>query len=126
MAEERALFASACSAPWLQQHAAWLAVLAAVLLALSGCGGQKPPANTAVMLIESSPTNLDPRVGLDAQSEHIDQLLFDALVQHNNHFGFAPDLAVSWQTPNPVTYVFHLRKDVHFSDGQPLTSHDVK
>ncbi len=102
------------------------ALLAVVLLALSGCGGQKPPANTAVMLIESSPTNLDPRVGLDAQSEHIDQLLFDALVQHNNQFGFAPCLATSWEIPNPVTYVFHLRKDVRFSNGQPLTSRDVK
>ncbi|ACO31773.1 ABC transporter substrate-binding protein [Acidobacterium capsulatum] len=101
-------------------------VLAVLMLALSGCGGQKPPANTVVMVIESSPTNLDPRVGLDAQSEHIDQLLFDALVQHNNHFGFAPDLAVSWQTPDPLTYIFHLRRDVRFSNGQPLTSRDVK
>lgn len=101
-------------------------LLATATLALSGCGGGKPPSNTAVMLIESSPSNLDPRIGTDAQSEHIDMLLFDALVKQNSHFGYKPYLATSWQTPNPVTYIFHLRSGVRFSNGQPLTSRDVK
>jgi peptide/nickel transport system substrate-binding protein len=130
MAEAHAILAKATTPRWptsgLNGAPSLLVLLAVLLLALSGCGNQRPPANTVVMVIESSPTNLDPRVGLDAQSEHIDQLLFDALVKHNNHFGFAPDLAVSWQMPDPVTYIFHLRKDVRFSNGQPLTSRDVK
>ena len=33
------------------------------------------------MLIESSPTNLDPRVGIDAYSERIDGLIFDDLTR---------------------------------------------
>lgn len=102
------------------------AVAAASLLALSGCGGSKPPANTAVMLIESSPSNLDPRIGTDAQSEHIDELLFDSLVRRNKHFGFSPAVATSWQMPNPLTYIFHLRAGVKFTNGKPLTSRDVK
>ena len=40
----------------------------------------KPDANTLVMLIESSPTNLDPRIGIDAQSARIDNLIFDDLL----------------------------------------------
>jgi hypothetical protein len=36
--------------------------------------------NTLVMMIESSPTNLDPRIGVDAQSERIDNLIFDDLL----------------------------------------------
>lgn len=78
------------------------------------------------MLIESSPTNLDPRVGTDAQSERIDPLIFDPLVQRNDHFGLDPWLAERWETPNPLTYVFHLRSGVIFQNGQPLTSRDVK
>lgn len=105
---------------------ALFALLTTATLALSGCGGSKPPANTVVMLIESSPSNLDPRIGTDAQSEHIDELLFDSLVRRNAHFGFSPSLATSWQTPNPLTYVFHLRPGVRFTNGQPLTSRDVK
>jgi peptide/nickel transport system substrate-binding protein len=36
------------------------------------------------------------------------------------------DLAESWQTPDPVTYVFHLKPNIHFHDRRPLTSADVK
>ena len=36
------------------------------------------------------------------------------------------DLAESWDTPDPLTYIFHLRNGVKFHDGTPLTSRDVK
>ena len=78
------------------------------------------------MLIESSPTNLDPRIGTDAQSEHIDPLIFDSLVRRNEHFGLDPWLAERWEAPNPTTIIFHLRTGVQFQDGRPLTSRDVK
>ncbi len=42
------------------------------------------------MIIESSPTNLDPRVGLDAQSERIDDLIFDDLLTRDAHLNVAP------------------------------------
>ena len=42
------------------------------------------------MIIESSPTNLDPRVGIDGQSERIDELLFDALLTRDEHFNVQP------------------------------------
>ena len=78
------------------------------------------------MIIESSPTNLDPRVGIDAQSARIDEMLFDSLVRKDEHFELKPWLAESWEIPDPQTYVFHLRKGVRFHNGQPLTSRDVK
>src|ERR1700743_1757439 len=98
----------------------------AVLLSLTGCGAARPSPQTVTMLIESSPTSLDPRIGVDAQSEHIDSLIFDSLVHKNAHFEVEPWLATSWETPAPETYRFHLRNDVHFHDGKPLTSADVK
>ena len=99
--------------------------LALILLSTTACS-HKPPADTAVMIIESSPTNLDPRVGTDAQSERIDKLLFDALVRRDEHFNLQPWIAERWEIPDPLTYVFHLRHDVRFHNGQPLTSADVK
>jgi peptide/nickel transport system substrate-binding protein len=78
------------------------------------------------MLIESSPTSLDPRIGMDGQSEHIGSLIFDSLVRKNAHFNLEPWLATSWETPDPLTYRFHLRTDVHFHNGQALTAADVK
>ena len=77
------------------------------------------------MIIESSPANLDPRVGTDAQSERIAGLLFDGLVNRDEHFNLVPALAERWEVPDPLTYIFHLRRGVRFSDGRPLTARDV-
>ena len=101
-------------------------VTVAFTLLLAGCGARKQSANIVTLLIESSPTNLDPRVGTDASSERIDSLLFDALVRRDSHFGIAPELATRWETPDPLTYIFHLRPDVRFADGRALTARDVK
>jgi ABC-type transport system substrate-binding protein len=86
----------------------------------------KPDPNTLVMIIESSPTNLDPRVGLDAFSERIDNLIFDDLLSRGDDLNVAPGLAERWEIPDPLTYIFHLHRGVRFHDGRPLTSHDVK
>ncbi len=96
-----------------------------MVIILAGCA-QKPDPNTLVMIIESSPINLDPRVGVDAQSQRIDELLFDPLVTRDAHFNLRPGLAERWEIVDPLTYVFHLRHGVRFHNGQPLTARDVK
>jgi ABC-type transport system substrate-binding protein len=100
-------------------------LLLASLFSLLSCSS-KPDPNTLVMIIESSPTNLDPRVGLDAQSERIDELLFDDLCTRDERLNVQPGLAERWEIPNPLTYVFHLHAGVKFHNGQLLTSRDVK
>src|ERR1019366_3228280 len=102
-----------------------LLVTAGVVLPLLFCS-QAPDPNTLVMIIESSPTNLDPRVGIDAQSERIGELLFDALLTRDEHLNVQPGLAEHWEIPDPLTYIFHLHRGVTFHDGRPLTSRDVK
>jgi peptide/nickel transport system substrate-binding protein len=97
----------------------------AMLVALAGCHSAPRDPRTVLFLIESSPANLDPRVGTDAQSEHIDELLFDGLVARDASFHFTPALAESWEQPNPLTLVFHLRAGVRFHNGQRLTARDV-
>jgi peptide/nickel transport system substrate-binding protein len=99
-----------------------LVILALVLVSCS----RKLDPNTLVVIIESSPTNLDPRVGLDAWSQNIDGLLFDNLLARDAHLSVKSGLAERWEIPDPKTYIFHLHKRVRFSDGRPLTSHDVK
>ena len=101
-----------------------LSALAALLL-LAGCGAPKRDPGTVVFLIQSSPASLDPRVGTDEPSEHIDELLFDGLVKKDAQFHFAPALALRWEQPDPRTVTFYLRGDVRFSDGRPLTARDV-
>ena len=103
-----------------------LGLLLALLSVQLSCSRGNPDRTTLVMIIESSPTNLDPRIGLDAQSERIDELLFDALVRRDEHFNLQPSLAEQWEIPDPLTYIFHLRHDVKFHNGEPLTARDVK
>lgn len=107
-------------------HAALAGVCCALLLLLSSCQHETPDPQTAVMLIESSPLNLDPRIGTDAQSERIGELIFEGLVSRDENFQLQPRLAARWEIPNPRTYIFYLRHDVRFHDGQRLTAADVK
>src|SRR5215467_596998 len=103
----------------------WCMVFLLSLCTVLGCGRHHDP-NTLVMIIESSPTNLDPRIGTDAQSERIDQLIFDSLVHRDEHFNIQPWVAERWEVPDLRTYVFHLRQGIRFHDGRPLTARDVK
>src|SRR5580704_9918411 len=96
-----------------------------LMASLLSCAS-RPDPDTLVMVIESSPTNLDPRVGQDAFSERIDNLIFDDLLSRGENLDVAPGLADRWEIPNPLTYIFHLHRGVKFHDGRPLTSRDVK
>jgi len=102
----------------------WLTLLA--LIALSGCHSEQRDRRTVVFLIESSPANLDPRIGTDAQSQRIDALLFDGLVARDANSQYIPALAERWEQPDPLTLIFHLRKDARFHDGRLLTARDVQ
>ena len=96
-----------------------------LLVGLTACHGAVRAPGTVVVILESSPNNLDLRQGTDAQSERVGGLIFDALVKKDEHYNLAPWLATSWEQPDALTWVFHLRDGVHFQDGRPLEAADV-
>lgn len=96
-----------------------------LLLVSCANSGHRDP-NNLILLIESNPANLDPRFATDAQSQHLDGLLFSSLVARDNQMVLHGDLAESWETPDPLTYIFHLKQNVKFHDASALTSADVK
>ena len=100
-------------------------LMTTALICFIGCRAAAPDARTVLMAVESSPTNLDPRVGTDAVSERIGGLIFDALVTKDAHFQMRPWLAASWEQPDERTWVFHLRDGVRFQDGRALGAEDV-
>ncbi|MBS1823464.1 MAG: ABC transporter substrate-binding protein [Acidobacteria bacterium] len=77
------------------------------------------------MIIESSPNNLDLRQGTDAQSERVGGVIFDALVKKDEHYNLKPWLATSWEQPDSLTLIIHLRDGVQFHDGRHLEAEDV-
>src|SRR5690242_11830010 len=96
-------------------------------LVLQSCSTSgKDGPNSLTFLLESNPTNLDPRYATDGQSAHLDGLLFSCLLERDAQMNLHGDLAESWSAPDPLTYIFHLRQGVHFHDGRTITSTDVK
>jgi peptide/nickel transport system substrate-binding protein len=101
------------------------ALLMATTLSLAACSPRDNSAHTLTFLIESSPNNLDLRQGTDAQSERVGELIYDPLVRKDAHFNLQPWLATSWERPDALTWVFHLRSGVRFHDGKTMTADDV-
>ena len=95
------------------------------LLGLTACRPKQDDSQTVKFLIESSPNSLDLRQGTDSQSERIGGLIYDPLVRKDDHFNLQPWLATSWERPDALTWVFHLRSDVRFHDGKAMTADDV-
>ncbi|PHM36995.1 ABC transporter substrate-binding protein [Xenorhabdus innexi] len=50
---------------------------------------------------------------------------FDGLVYTDRQGNIEPRLAERWETKDNQTWVFHLRKGIKWSDGTPITAHDV-
>jgi len=69
---------------------------------------------------------LDPALARDTPSISAIQMIFTGLVQYNNKLEIVPQLAQSWQQEaDGVTWTFHLKPNLTFNDGSPLTSSDV-
>ena len=100
-------------------------VLFLCLPVLVACSNGPTSPEIVTLALDSPPTNLDPRIGVDAYSERLAQLLFNSLVRKGENSEILPDLAETWEIPDPTTYIFHLRGNVRFHDGSELTADDV-
>jgi peptide/nickel transport system substrate-binding protein len=102
------------------------AVFFAVLIAATACqSATRPPDSWIVVALASSPTNLDPGVGLDESSQRVHQLVFSSLLRIDEHLRNVPDLAVRFEMQDPQTYIAEIPPGVRFHDGREMTSEDV-
>ncbi|NUW41406.1 ABC transporter substrate-binding protein [Nonomuraea rhodomycinica] len=79
----------------------------------------------AVHIDSGAATGLDPQLADVATSWQLMSLVYETLVTVGPDFAPKPALAESWETPDPKTYLFHLRKGVAFSNGREMTADDV-
>ena len=100
----------------------WLAAAASALL-LCACEAGAP-ADPAVLTvgIRTAPNTLDPRLGGDAVSQRVSELIFSPLMVIGPDLRAMPHLAERLDNPDPFTYVAHLRRGVRFHDGRALTA----
>jgi ABC-type transport system substrate-binding protein len=72
------------------------------------------------------PTGWDPHINYGATTYTFQNNVYEQLVRYSAKGTLEPGLAVRWETPDPRTYVIHLRKNVRFHSGNPFTAEDVK
>src|SRR4051794_18579792 len=113
------------------------AALAAVLVAaaLSGAplaadAASSPPAGTKVTFtvgVKQDVDSLNPFTGIASASYEIYQLNYETLTDYSvSDFSAKPALAESWDTSaDGLTWTYHLRPGLTWSDGEPLTARDV-
>ena len=100
--------------------------LALGLCLVSGCGGDSAPADTLRLALINDPI-LNPVLAPDVGSILVNKVIFPGLVRPDEQLRPTPDLATSWTvSPDGRVYSFALRSGVHWHDGAPFTSRDVK
>jgi len=91
--------------------------------------GAPPPAEMQTVRMASSfvPNDPDPRSAIAWPNIQLGMQLFDRLVEAWPERTMVPSLAESWEIADDgLRYVFRLHQGLRWSDGVPLTAHDVE
>ncbi|MGL6257941.1 ABC transporter substrate-binding protein [Vibrio sp. WXL210] len=116
---------------------------AGLSLALAGCG-DKPEEKQAVQPESQSQTSesglaavqelvrgngtevasIDPHKTEGVPESHVIRDLLEGLVNQDADGNTIPGVAESWETEDNKTFVFNLRKDAKWSNGDPVTAED--
>ena len=96
--------------------------LAALLLASTALGAS---ANTFRWANDGDVNSMDPYARNETFLLSFMANIYEPLVRRDRNLRVEPALAVRWENPNPTTWRFHLRPNVRFTDGTPLTAGDV-
>lgn len=118
--------------------AAAAALAATCTTILAGCANGNvsssegaTPADASAVTV-SMPPSSEPAAGFDpltgwGAGEHVHEpLIQSTLVTTDNELNFQNDLATSYEcSDDGMAWTFRIRDDVRFTDGEPLTAHDV-
>jgi peptide/nickel transport system substrate-binding protein len=92
--------------------------------------GEPRPGGTVVVGSPADLQSLNSLTSSDAASRMVQQsLLLMPLVMYDENYQAAPWLAERWDTvrvhPDTLEVTFHVRRDVRWHDGEPVTARDV-
>lgn len=125
----------------LLKKASWLLLL---VVLLAGCSiannsKQQPDSSPAqdsqeskglnrylVVDLTNEPATLDPGLQYDSSSYSVYRNIFDNLLRRDPKTGdILPWIATKWEKVSETEWVFTIRDDVKFHNGEPLTANDV-
>ena len=90
-----------------------------------GCGVEKPN-DILFYALKSDPTTLNPVIASDIPSQTVNSIIFNSLLRYDDKMNIIPDLAESVNIEDDgKKWIFNLRKNVKWHDGEEFTSEDV-
>ncbi len=109
-----------------------LTALAALTLALVGTsfaavippGTALHPTQTLIRNNGSETETLDPALAESVGANNLTRDLFEGLTANDGAGKVVPGVAESWKQTNPTTWVFKLRNNAKWSNGDPVTTED--
>src|SRR5229473_1863579 len=90
-------------------------------------GATNPPRENVLRYVSGSePESLDPQIPPLQNEARICMALYEGLAEYDPKTGEpVPALAEAWEVNKDASeYVFHLRRDGRFSNGDPITARD--
>src|SRR5271170_6984422 len=100
-----------------------------ILICLTGCTGSQSrfEPDTLRFNIAAEPPSLDSAITTDSTSFDVISNLMVGLTEYTPELKCAPGCALSWEILNHGTiYRFHIRPNIVWSDGKPLTAYDFE
>jgi oligopeptide transport system substrate-binding protein len=100
-----------------------------ILICLSGCtsGQSHFVPDTLRINIAAEPPSLDSAITTDSTSFDVISNMMVGLTEYTQALKCAPACASSWEILNHGTvYRFHIRPNIRWSDGKPLTAYDFE
>ncbi|MGH9969895.1 MAG: peptide ABC transporter substrate-binding protein [Pyrinomonadaceae bacterium] len=115
----------------------WAVVLAALVFITISCrvsatneeffGRTVPPERNILRYVNGGePESMDPAISTGQQEARIYMALYEGLVEYDpKSLNAIPAIAETWDVNNDSSeFVFHLRKNARWSNGDPINAHD--
>ncbi len=99
--------------------------LAPLLPGPSEAGAPKPGGTLKFALLRD-PVGWEPHINQGVTTYSFMNNIYETLIRYSPKGVLEPGLAVRWETPDPATYLLHLRRNVKFHSGNPFSAEDVK
>ncbi|WP_345763429.1 ABC transporter substrate-binding protein [Diaminobutyricibacter sp. McL0608] len=95
----------------------------------SATAATEPPIGKTTFTVgtTSQVDSFNPLLGIESSATLVYDLMYDSLTQDSNKdLSLQPRLATSWsRSADGLTWTYHIRSGLKWSDGKPLTSKDV-
>src|SRR5690625_4348530 len=98
--------------------------LAAIVLA-GGLVFSAASAQTLTVALGADPVTFDLHQTNDQPTSQVSRQIYDTLVVQSEELELEPGLAESWEDVSETSYVFNLRDDVTWHNGDAFTADDV-